>query len=86
MSRRRDIWIRTASFILPYRLRGLDFVDFVGLTSVARMEGKDSGFRSRNLGSDSCGISDRLGSCSVCHSCHSGRVCVFPCPRCQGRG
>lgn len=45
--------------IMPYRLRDSDFVELVGLTFVVRKKGKGSGFRSRNLESDSCGISDR---------------------------
>ena len=49
----------TAGFIMPYHPRGSDFVDFVGLTFVARMKGKGSGFRSRSLGSGFCDISDR---------------------------
>ena len=48
----------TTRFIMPYRPRGSDFVDFVGLTFVARMKGRGSGFRSRNSASDFCGISD----------------------------
>lgn len=41
---------------MPYRPRGSDFVDSVGLTFVARMTEKGSGFRSRNSGSGFCGI------------------------------